>query len=407
MTYICIDTNAIYVPNPDIEHFSVPRSFYELHDCILNDQIEDDTVILIPDLVIRERYEQIYESLLEKNKNDSEKHKEIYPYEYYRYDLYTITEDFFGQLKNVIRIPVCNNMYFNDILEWAIKKHAPFERTDKGFKDAVIYFSMFEYAKQNPGKYYLVTNDNRLNDISLKSHFKIETGLELKIFRKFERVINEIRRIDVREVIRRVGIEYEIQTETRGDSVREISMDFETIKPFIPDSAEQFRRINDDINGLFEQCEFEWNEIELKDRPLGENMRYLGKMEGEIKYNDCGKLSILFKEERYTGGVHGGRILTGRVYDLNTGRKIKLSSLLQKSEKETIAQVMDSVQKDKEENKGKYFEFFSPEIRVEEEINYYLADDGVHIFYNEYEAACYAVGVIDLLIQKRDLEDRC
>ena len=51
-------------------------------------------------------------------------------------------------------------MYWNRIIDKAIRKEAPFEgmegKADKGFKDTLIFFSMIDYARKNKGSYYFV-----------------------------------------------------------------------------------------------------------------------------------------------------------------------------------------------------------------------------------------------------------
>jgi len=49
------------------------------------------------------------------------------------------------------------------IKNYAIENQAPFEeKSDKGFKDAYIHFTILEYLASNQDKVYLITNDGRL-----------------------------------------------------------------------------------------------------------------------------------------------------------------------------------------------------------------------------------------------------
>ena len=69
----------------------------------------------------------------------------------------------FLNAKSVKLIPICDAMYWNRIIDKAIRKETPFEGTegkaDQGFKDTVIFFSMIEYARENKGSYYFVSKD--------------------------------------------------------------------------------------------------------------------------------------------------------------------------------------------------------------------------------------------------------
>jgi rRNA-processing protein FCF1 len=70
-------------------------------------------------------------------------------------------------------IDIKDNNILPRIKELAIQKKAPFENgegTDKGFKDALIYFSVLEYVQEIENKYVFVcANDNRLGE-AFKNH---------------------------------------------------------------------------------------------------------------------------------------------------------------------------------------------------------------------------------------------
>lgn len=73
------------------------------------------------------------------------------------------------------------------IKELALKKLPPFEggdNTDKGFKDAYIYFTVLEYLQAVPDKHIFVcTKDGRLKD-ALKKHLNIKAIEDFEDFEK-------------------------------------------------------------------------------------------------------------------------------------------------------------------------------------------------------------------------------
>ena len=73
-------------------------------------------------------------------------------------------------------IDLKDNSVFDEIKELALKKLPPFEKsddTDKGFKDALIYFAIREYLNEIPDKYIFVcVSDGRFKE-ALNQHSNI------------------------------------------------------------------------------------------------------------------------------------------------------------------------------------------------------------------------------------------
>jgi rRNA-processing protein FCF1 len=83
-------------------------------------------------------------------------------------------------------IDLKDNNVLPQIKEFAIHKRAPFEsgeNTDKGFKDALIYFSVLEYLQEIPNKnVFVCAKDGRLKEALNKHHniIVVETYEEFK-----------------------------------------------------------------------------------------------------------------------------------------------------------------------------------------------------------------------------------
>lgn len=72
----------------------------------------------------------------------------------------SLKEKYYSELK-IIPIPNNKTKLFNDILKMAINKYPPFsEKSDPGFKDAILYLSILEFSEENCfDKYILFTRD--------------------------------------------------------------------------------------------------------------------------------------------------------------------------------------------------------------------------------------------------------
>ena len=115
--------------------------------------------IIIPDMVIREREEQIKESYNDKWSNFI---KNLFKR---KLDDVNI-EDEIDRLKSESSfdfevISLNNPSILYEMKDMALKNVPPFKpTTDAWFKDCYIYFTVLEYIKENPGKeYYFCTND--------------------------------------------------------------------------------------------------------------------------------------------------------------------------------------------------------------------------------------------------------
>lgn len=113
----------------------------------------------------------------------------------------------------------------------------------------------------------------------------------------------------------------------------------------------------------------------------------------EMVYLDDDYLSYRVTEYWFTGGAHGNTAIAVGTLDRKTGRELTLADVFGKDglaalEKKLFDAVVAQIGKDKLQAKVKPIE------------NFYLAADGWHFVYNEYEVACYAEGVIEVVIPR-------
>lgn len=147
-------------------------------------------------------------------------------------------------------------------------------------------------------------------------------------------------------------------------------------------------------NNYLEQCRFFAMDMGLDEHDLVGTGLTTRERQGkyDIVYADDKYVSYKMDEWEYSGGAHGsGRVSVGTL-SRKTGEKVLLEEFLSK---ERIAGLKGEL-KD-----AALVRLGSPEaLQAEPEVidNFYLAKDGLHFVYNEYEIACYAEGAIDLVI---------
>ena len=56
------------------------------------------------------------------------------------------------------------------------------------------------------------------------------------------------------------------------------------------------------------------------------------------------------------------------------------------------------------QNRGNdvYWDDFKPQYEKIEDVNFYMDDDGIHVFFDVYEAACYADGFVEFVLVEKN-----
>ena len=419
MIYIVPDTNQLYIcyektTQADVyRHFSVGNKINKLLDIRDSANCIDEVAIVIPEIVIRELIQQKYEHFNEDycvlltlaQKMGENINPELVSREEYCNTSYDQAQEYFGIL-NVGIVPMCTSTSFPHIIDNAIKKEPPFEgkngKADKGFKDALLLYSLIEYASNHKGDYIIVSEDRVLSDkISqkkLRNTFAFHSGCRLNIFSNIE----EIRaRIETQRS--------SIHLESIAYSFAEIKKILNEGTPRIPVNLYQNKIIfignepivhilNNLIDALFDSdlCYWEqWDTPKYSDEP---DMVYESILDVSVKNNTCGILSFVIIDYVYVGGVHGDTAEYAYTFDINNGRQLSLSQLLQKDNSELCEQISACVNDDiSSSEEGKYFDE-SVCIRDADNIVFYIQNNQVHIVFNEYELGPYASGAIDLVL---------
>lgn len=116
----------------------------------------------------------------------------------------------------------------------------------------------------------------------------------------------------------------------------------------------------------------------------------------EVTYVDKDRRYFSFRREHhyYSGGAHGLSDVTVGTIDRRTGRRLTLDEVVPAEKRaEALAKVRQAV-----------IEVLQGEEHLLEEPtlteNFYLAEDGLHFVFGEYEVSAYCFGIIDIAIPK-------
>ena len=114
----------------------------------------------------------------------------------------------------------------------------------------------------------------------------------------------------------------------------------------------------------------------------------------EVIYVDEGRRYFSFRQDHnyYSGGAHGLCNVTVGTIDRQTGRRLTLEEVVPKYKRaEVLAQVRHEVV---ETIQGEEHLLGEPTLTE----NFYLAADGIHFVFGEYEVAPYCYGIINVAV---------
>ena len=121
-----------------------------------------------------------------------------------------------------------------------------------------------------------------------------------------------------------------------------------------------------------------------------------------ITYNDNCFLSLYTDKYEYTGGAHGNTTRTSNTWELCTGQNIYLycffkpyTDYTNMLKREIIAQADENLK----ENPFIYFDDYKDLIiKNFNPHSFYMSPDGITIYYQQYDIAPYAAGIVEFTI---------
>ena len=177
----------------------------------------------------------------------------------------------------------------------------------------------------------------------------------------------------------------------------------EILKENTPNAEDYYKTILSNLgeNGLTEK-ELEEDIKEDKKNRGADFAPYEYKLEVEAVEVD-GYVTIKKTEVSFTGGAHPNTFISTETFDVETGKKAKLEDVAQKLLGKSAKDVVKAAKEIFVEKVKEYDDEISKaEENVEtlNEENYYVSKDGITFFFNTYDIAPYAAGVIEATVEK-------
>ena len=127
-------------------------------------------------------------------------------------------------------------------------------------------------------------------------------------------------------------------------------------------------------------------------RPYGAAMDYT------ITLNQGCTLSLYYDQYTYTGGAHGSTVRLSDTWSLKTGRIIRLEDLFPRGinwRRLIIEQILKQADANMKSNPGIYFHDYRTLIaKTFDPDSFFLTPNGLNIYYQQYDIAPYAVGIV-------------
>ncbi|MGI5891519.1 MAG: DUF3298 and DUF4163 domain-containing protein [Bacillota bacterium] len=132
-----------------------------------------------------------------------------------------------------------------------------------------------------------------------------------------------------------------------------------------------------------------------------------------VSYNENCHLSLFRDRYEYLGGAHGQTIRASDTWNLNSGNLLTLGNFFFPCTNYynfLINEITKQAQQNIKEHPGIYFDDYRQRIKEYfDPQNYYLTPQGLAIYYQQYEIAPYATGIVVFTIpyEKLDLAVSC
>lgn len=123
----------------------------------------------------------------------------------------------------------------------------------------------------------------------------------------------------------------------------------------------------------------------------------------QVKYNQNNVLSLIFLDYQYAGGAHGSTVESSYTINLKTGKMYSLKDLFK--EKTDYSSVISGSVKRQLNERGLTEGLLEPFNKISDNQGFYLSNNGIMIYFQQYEILPYAAGIQEFLVENALLKD--
>lgn len=119
----------------------------------------------------------------------------------------------------------------------------------------------------------------------------------------------------------------------------------------------------------------------------------------EITYNQNCFLSTYYDSYEFTGSAHGNTIRRSSTFRLSNGTLVPLSYFVNGNFKVVTNEILKQAKQNAQSDPNSYFENYEQNIiKFFNPNSYYITQEGIVIYYQQYDIAPYAAGIIEFTI---------
>jgi hypothetical protein len=161
--------------------------------------------------------------------------------------------------------------------------------------------------------------------------------------------------------------------------------------------AVMYERSN--IRNMYQMAMVEYENSVANHYPIRQFEAYVNYT---VSYNQNCFLSLYFDQYEYTGGAHGLTVRSSDTWNLQKSKRMELSDFfpMGKDYREYLLQrIINSIHTEFSAGNSMYFEDYEQRVRESFQPNhFYLTEEGIAIYFQQYEIAPYASGIPTFII---------
>lgn len=123
----------------------------------------------------------------------------------------------------------------------------------------------------------------------------------------------------------------------------------------------------------------------------------------QVKFNQNNMLSLIFRDYQYAGGAHGNTIQMSYTFNLETGEQVEFADLFKQNA--DVTTVFNNAVKTQLDERGLTEALFAPFTKINDDPAYYLSNNGVVLYYQQYEILPYVAGIQEFTVDYSLLND--
>jgi hypothetical protein len=166
------------------------------------------------------------------------------------------------------------------------------------------------------------------------------------------------------------------------------------------------KQVEEDVNALFKNSAENAAKVGKKNAAdLAEYARLYGGgspnpcetyFNYQIKYNQNNIMSVVFLDYQYAGGAHGITVQSTYTINLKTGNHYTLKDMFKKNA--DYVSVISKGVKTQLDERNLTSALFAPFVKISENQYYYLSNNGVVVYFQDYDILPYAAGIQEFSI---------